>query len=217
MVLRALGLPLERIRVLLQDDPSPELMRHLLAERRATVARRIDAEQAQLAAIEARIRHLEDAQPTYDIVLREVPAVLVASLRRVVPDYGAVDSLLDEIARTLPKTARIAGHGAVWHHCAPHKRQIDCEAMVLLERPISAPRNLKFYQLPACRAACVVHPSDEEAFVPACTAAWAAVADQPFELERGPMRERYYSSAGDSRFDLTEIQFPLRPSTGANA
>ena len=217
MVLRALGLPLERIRVLLQDDPSAELMRHLLAERRATVARRIDAEQAQLAAIEARIRHLEDAQPTYDIVLREVPAVLVASLRRVVPDYGAVESMLDEITRTLPKTARIAGHGAVWHHCAPHKRQIDCEAMVLLERPISAPRSLKFYQLPACRAACVVHPSDEEAFVPACTAAWAAVADQPFELERGPMRERYYSSAGDSRFDLTEIQFPLRPSTGAIA
>ncbi len=152
MVLRALGLPLERIRILLQDDPSPDLMRRLLAERRATVARRIDAEQAQLAAIQARIRHLEDAQPTYDIVLREVPAVLVASLRRVVPDYGAVDSMLDEIARTLPKTARIAGHGAVWHHCAPHKRQIDCEAMVLLERPISAPRDLKFYQLPACRA-----------------------------------------------------------------
>ena len=25
------------------------------------------------------------------------------------------------------------------------------------------------------------------------------------------MRERYFSSAGDSRFDLTEIQFPLRP------
>jgi len=56
MVLRALGLPLERIRVLLQDDPSPELMRHLLAERRASVARRIDAERAQLAAIEARAR-----------------------------------------------------------------------------------------------------------------------------------------------------------------
>jgi len=135
----------------------------------------------------------------------------------VVPDYGAVDSLLDQIARTLPKTARLAGHGAVWHHCAPHKRQIDCEAMVLLERPISAPRDLKFYQLPACRAACVVHPSDEEAFAPACAAAWEAVADQPFELERGPLRERYFSSAGDSRFDLTEIQFPLRPSTGANA
>jgi hypothetical protein len=142
---------------------------------------------------------------------------LVASLRRVVPDYGAVDSMLDEITRTLPKAARIAGHGAVWHHCAPHKRQIDCEAMVLLERPISTPRGLKFYQLPACHAACVVHPSDEEAFAPACAAAWEAVADQPFELERGPMRERYFSSAGDSRFDLTEIQFPLRPSTGVNA
>jgi len=209
MVLRALGLSLERIRQVLQDAPSPERMRRLLDERRAAVARRIDAEQAQLAAIEARIRHLEgdrDAAP--GAVVRDVPAAFVASLRRVVPDYGVVDSLFDEIAHALPDTARIAGHGAVWHHCAPHKRQIDCEALVLLERPISA-RNVKLYRLPACRAACVVHPSDEEDFASARAAAKAAVANQPFEIE-GPMRERYFSSAGDSRFDLTEIQFPLR-------
>jgi len=209
MVLRALGLSLERIRQMLQDEPSPERMRRLLDERRAAVARRIDAEQAQLAAIEARIRHLEgdrDAAP--GAVVRDVPAAFVASLRRVVPDYGVVDSLFDEIARALPDTARIAGHGAVWHHCAPHKRQIDCEALVLLERPVST-RNVRLYRLPACRAACVVHPSDEEDFASACAAAKAAVADQPFEIE-GPMRERYFSSAGDSRFDLTEIQFPLR-------
>lgn len=213
MVLRALGLSLDRIRQVLQDDPSPERMRRLLDERRAAVARRIDAEQAQLAAIEARIRHLEgdrDAAP--GAVVRDVPAAFVASLRRVVPDYGVVDSLFDEIARELPDTARIAGHGAVWHHCAPHKRQIDCEALVLLERPVSV-RNVRLYQLPACRAACVVHPSDEENFAAARAAAKAAVANQPFEIE-GPMRERYFSSAGDSRFDLTEIQFPLR-TTGA--
>ena len=209
MVLRALGLSLERIRQVLQDDPSPERMRRLLDERRAAVARRIDAEQAQLAAIEARIRHLEgdrDAAP--GAVVRDVPAAFVASLRRVVPDYSLVDSLFDEIARALPDTARIAGHGAVWHHCAPHKRQIDCEALVLLERPVSA-GNVKLYRLPACRAACVVHPSDEEDFASARAAAKAAVANQPFEIE-GPMRERYFSSADDSRFDLTEIQFPLR-------
>ena len=214
MVLRALGLSLERIRQVLQDDPSPERMRRLLDERRAAVARRIDAEQAQLAAIEARIRHLEgdrDAAP--GAVVRDVPAAFVASLRRVVPDYGVVDSLFDEIARALPDSARIAGHGAVWHHCAPHKRQIDCEALVLLERPVSV-RNIRLYRLPACRAACVVHPSDEEDFASARAAAKAAVANQPFEIE-GPMRERYFSSAGDSRFDLTEIQFPLRPATGA--
>ena len=94
MVLRALGLPLERIRQVLRDDPSPERMRRLLDERRAAVARRLDAEQAQLAAIEARIRHLESRTPAYDVVVRDVPAAFVASLRRVVPDYGAIDSLL---------------------------------------------------------------------------------------------------------------------------
>jgi DNA-binding transcriptional MerR regulator/effector-binding domain-containing protein len=212
MVLRALGLSLDRIRQVLQDDPSPKRMRRLLDERRAAVARRIDAEQAQLAAIEARIRHLEgERDASHEAVVRDVPSAFVASLRRVVPDYGAVDALFDEITRTLPDTARIAGHGAVWHHCAPHKRQIDCEALVLLERPVPARQSLRLYQLPACRAACVVHPSDEEAFASARAAAKAAVADQPFEIE-GPMRERYFSSAGDRRFDLTEIQFPLRPS-----
>ena len=149
--------------------------------------------------------------PPPDAVVRDVPAAFVASLRRVVAEYGAVDSLFDEITRALPDTARIAGHGAVWHHCAPHKQQIDCEALVLLELPVPAQRSVKLYQLPACRAACIVHPTDEEDFPSARAAAKAAVANQPFEIE-GPMRERYFSSAGDRRFDLTEIQFPLRPS-----
>ena len=214
MVLRALGLPLEQIRTFLEEDPSPAAMRALLDERKAILARRIDAERAQLAAIEARIRHLEDAHgPEYDVVVRDVPAAIVASLRRVVPDYGAIDGLFAEIAGALPGTARISGHGAVWHHCAPERREIDCEAVVVLERPTRAPRSIKVYQLPACRAACVVHPSDEDAFAPACSAARTALSRQRFEIG-GPMRERYFSSAGDTRFDLTEIQFPLQPSPG---
>jgi len=215
MVLRALGLPLDRIRQALQDDPSPERMRRMLDERRAAVARRIDAEQAQLTAIEARIRHLETRKPVCDVVVRDVPAVFVASLRRVVPEYGAIDLLLDEIAHALPDGARVTGHGAVWHHCAPHKREIDCEALVLLERPTNSISKLKLYQLPACRAACIVQPSDEEDIF----AAKRAV--QRFDVQ-WPMRERYFSSAGDRRFDLTEIQFPLRsdtlrPATGVPA
>jgi DNA-binding transcriptional MerR regulator len=209
MVLRALGLPLERIRQVLQDDPSPERMRRLLDERRAAVARRIDAEQAQLAAIEARIRHLEARKPAYDVVVRDVPATFVASLRCVVPEYAAIDRLLDEITQALPNAARITGHGAVWHHCAPHKHEIDCEALVMLERPTTGARRLKVYQLPACRAACIVLPSDEEDIFA------AKQAVQRFDVE-WPMRERYFSSAGDRRFDLTEIQFPLRPETGVS-
>lgn len=209
MVLRALGLPLDRIRQVLQDDPSPERMRRLLDERRAAVARRIDAEQAQLAAIEARIRHLETARPVHDVVVRDVPAAFVASLRRLVPEYGAIDRLLDEVTQALPAGARVTGHGAVWHHCAPQRHEIDCEALVHLERPTDGVGELRVYQLPACRAACIVQASDEEDIF----AAKRAV--QRFDVE-WPMRERYFSSAGDRRFDLTEIQFPLRPQTGVS-
>jgi len=212
MVLRALGLPLERIHEVLHEEPSPESMRRLLDERKATLARKIDAERAQLAAIEAHIRHLESRTPAYDVVVRDVPAAFVASLRRVVPAYNALDSLFREISRALPSNVRITGHGAVWHHCAPQKHEIDCEALVLIERPTSMP-DLKVYQLPAYRAACVVHPSDEDHLSAAARAVRKEAANHRFELE-GPIRERYFSSAGDSRFDLTEIQFPLRPTEG---
>src|ERR1044071_9827199 len=100
-----------------------------------------------------------------------------------------------------PDGAGITGHGAVWHHCAPHKREIDCDALVYLERPPNRAGTLQVYQLPACRAACIVQPSDEEDIF----AAKRAV--QRFDVE-WPMHERYFSSAGDRRFDLTEIQFP---------
>jgi DNA-binding transcriptional MerR regulator/effector-binding domain-containing protein len=213
MVLRALGLSLERIRPLLQDEASPELMRHLLAERRAALARRLETEQAQLAAIEARIRHLECREPSYDVVVRDIPSAFVASLRRVIPDYGAVDSLFGEIAQLLPAGARITGHGAVWHHCAPQKREIDCEALVLIDRPARSAPDLNMYRLPPCRAACIVHPSDEEDLLAAKRAVHKEAASRRFELE-GPIRERYFSSAGDSRFDLTEMQFPLRTTQG---
>jgi hypothetical protein len=143
--------------------------------------------------------------PTYNVIVRDLPAAFVAGVRRVVPEYDAIDGLFAEIKRHLPGTARVAGWGAVWHRCAPAQREIDCEALVLLERPARLPGSLRTWQLPACRAACVVHPSDEDAFTSVC----AAVRRQPFEFE-GPMRERYYSSADDKRFDLTEIQFPLR-------
>ena len=138
MVLRAFGLSLERIRQVLQDDPSPERMRRLLDERRAAVAgasppSRHSSPPSKLASAISKATATPRPMPC----VRDVPAAFVASLRRVVPDYGVVDSPFDEIARALPDTARIAGHGAVWHHCAPHKRQIDCEALVLLERPVS--------------------------------------------------------------------------------
>jgi len=151
-------------------------MRHLLAERRATVARRIDAEQAQLAAIERASAISEDAQPTYDIVLREVPAVWSESAPGGARLWPVRLAARRDRQDTAQEPARIAGHGAVWHHWRPAQTAIDCEAMVLLERPISAPRNLKFYQLAGLPRGLRLHPSDEEAFAPACAAAWEAVA-----------------------------------------
>ena len=139
-------------------------------------------------------------------VVRDVPSAFVASLRRIVPDYGAIDDLFAELGMALPDTARVSGHGAVWHRCAPKEREIDCEAVMFLDRPTRLPRGFEAYRLPACRAACVVHPSDEDAFTRPRA---KPLAHQPFEIGE-PMRERYFLER--RRQALRRHRDPVSPS-----
>ena len=128
--IRALGLSLERIRPFLQDGPCrtccavwPNITRRWHA---GWMPSRRSSPPSNRASASSR----PGRRPTRWWCPTCRPAC-VASIRRVVPEYGALNSLFDEIARALPATARVTGHGAVWHHCAPHKREIDCEAIVL--------------------------------------------------------------------------------------
>jgi DNA-binding transcriptional MerR regulator len=160
LALRALGLPLAHIRDAVHKPLSLKQLQQMLNERKYLLGRQIGAARVQLAAIEARLKQL-NADTTclpLNVVVHPVPAVVVASLRRVVPQHGAVTELFDEISSKLPPSARIIGYGAVWHSCSRETRKIDCEAIALLEQPTRKFDGLRIYELAGCDAACVLMP-----------------------------------------------------------
>ena len=98
LALKDLGFSLEQIKLMLADGLTPEQLRSMLTIQRQEVEKRLAGEQERLSRIEARLRQieLEDKMPTYDVVVKNTPAMLVASRRVTVPSNDQVPQYLDE-------------------------------------------------------------------------------------------------------------------------
>lgn len=104
LALKELGLSLEQIGRLLDDDISVEEIRGMLTLKMAQVEQTLLDEMARFRYIESRIEQIdrEGRLENYDIVLKSVPAQPFLSLRRVFDDLGAVQQIGVEMSRQLP-------------------------------------------------------------------------------------------------------------------
>src|SRR5713226_2408433 len=87
LALRDLGFSLEQIAQLLEEDLSLEQLRGMFTLKQAQTQQMIDTEQARLARIAARLRQIEQEgkMPTYEVLLKQVEPLLVASIRESIP------------------------------------------------------------------------------------------------------------------------------------
>ncbi|MEJ7811211.1 MAG: MerR family transcriptional regulator [Gemmatimonadaceae bacterium] len=141
VALRGLGFSLEQIAALLRDDLSPAELRGVLKLRRGELALKLRMDRARLAEVEARLRALERGEQLapYDVIVREVPPRLMASLRRTVPSLGApIADMFDEVE------AYVARHGArsaaspltVFHDAEYRETDLDVQVAVPVTRAI---------------------------------------------------------------------------------
>jgi DNA-binding transcriptional MerR regulator len=82
LALKDLGLGLAQIAQLLDEGVSPEALQGMLRLRQAELQQRIQAEQEQVARIEARLKSLEqgNSMPTYEVVVKTVRSATAVSV-----------------------------------------------------------------------------------------------------------------------------------------
>src|SRR5918996_4173465 len=87
LALKDLGFSLEQIKLMLTDGLTVEQLRGMLTMQRNEVEKRLADEHERLSRIEARLRQieLENKMPKYDVVVKTVPAMLVAARRVTIP------------------------------------------------------------------------------------------------------------------------------------
>src|SRR5439155_6318362 len=103
LALKDLGFPLEQIARLLEEGLSFEQLRGMFTLKQAQTQQMIDAEQARLTHIAARLRQIEQEgkMPTYEVLLKQVDVLLVASCREIVPLNESFGAFYGKIAAYL--------------------------------------------------------------------------------------------------------------------
>jgi DNA-binding transcriptional MerR regulator len=223
LALKDLGLTLDQIMRLLDEDIPAAEIRGMLALKKAQVEQTVQEELSRLRHIEARLQLIDEADtPTFDIVLKQVAEQPYLSLREVLPSPDAALSIMRELVQTIP--ARLGesalGHfTTVIHSETLESDRLDIELGVVLTnaktRPVSlaGDRQMQVRRLAAVeQMAAVVRVGGFENNCRSYSAIGLWVEENGYAIA-GPGREVLIKPPRSGQLDemVTEIQFPVTP------
>ena len=215
LALKELGLSLDEIARLLEEDLPPAKIRGMLRLKRVEIQERLNQEQARLARVEQRLRQIEqeETMPQQEVVLKDIPTQAVASVRDTLPTFGDLDQLFNEMFAHLGQHGlNPAGPPVTLYHDEDFKEQdVDVEVVVPVNVSVPEGERVKGRELPAVTTACVVHEGSYETIGEAYGRVMGWIEDNPYQLA-GPPREIYLKgpeSGDDPSTYVTEIQVPV--------
>lgn len=160
LVLKELGLSLDQVAQLLDQNTSIEEIREMLMVRRAQIRQSLKEELARLRTVEARLDQIETFGQVLepDIVLKSIPAQQYLALREVLPGIRARRQLVHSISTVISSlmVSQGLGHIAIVTHSPVYDPEaLDVEIGLLLtgKAPssirLSEERILTLRELPA--------------------------------------------------------------------
>jgi DNA-binding transcriptional MerR regulator len=222
LVLRDLGLTLEQIGAVIEQNASADQLRAMLELRRADAGRALAEEAARLRHIEARIAQLDSDESMDDVRLRPEPARRIVAMRDTVVSFVEARRLIGELARILPTRLPREMLGAligVAHSAEFEPDCIEVELGFLLnadppeELPSVGSRALYVRELPAVphMAVCVRVGLPEHAHL--ITGKIGRYVESNGYRLAGPGREVFLRPPRADRIEesVVEMQFPVQP------
>lgn len=218
LALKELGLSLEQIGIILDDDISVEQIRGMLRLRRAQLQQTLNEAQQQLARVEEHIRQIEQEgrMPEVNVILKTVEPILVAGRRVRIPVNEGV--VLEDLNTAFMETWQYVNQHnavaeappiAVWYTPAEQLMDEDVEGAFVLKHQIPSSERIEVHELPQVYVAANMHQGDFRAFRDSNKALLSWIERNGYRIT-GPFREVYYKWDREHLEDtMVEIQFPV--------
>jgi DNA-binding transcriptional MerR regulator len=213
LALKDLGLSLDQIAQLLEDDLSPDQIRGMLRLKQAEIQQEVREEQARLARVEWRLKQIEqeETMPTQEVVLKKVTPIAVASVRDIIPITG-IGQLFGEVFAYLGQH-KINPAGptmGIYYDEEFREEAVDVETAVPVGESVPTGERVKSRELPAVEEmACIVHEGTFDTLAGTYGQLMAWIEANGYRMA-GPIREVYMQWAGaDDATNITEIQLPV--------
>jgi DNA-binding transcriptional MerR regulator len=218
LALKELGLSLEQIKHLLDEDLPTEQLRGMLRLKRAELEEELAETEARLAQVEARLRLIEQEEDMskYDVIVKKVDSFMVASVRGVVPTPPEQGTLWDQLEGHLAaQDVRPKGPCLSLYHDDEYKEQDwDIEVCEPIDAELPETENVRVRELPPIKLmASTVHHGPFATLDQAYEVLMKWIDENGYQIS-GPAREVYLQSPQDpgDQHDpstVTEVQFPV--------
>ena len=216
LLLKDLGFSLDQIEQVLGGLNTDQL-RGMLKMKQMEVQGHLAEEQARLSRIRVRLKQIEmeDTMPKYDVVLKTVPPMLIASRKVTIPTNDQVPAFLNEAYGEVYSHIHSQGAKdtgacfAVWHQPAAILANEIAEAAVPLDHAVPSSDKVKVYELPQAQVASATHHGDFDNFVQLHAVLLDWIESNNYQVI-GPYREFYIKHHDKGMSDSsTEIQYPV--------
>lgn len=215
LALKDLGFSLDQIQQVLSGLTTDQL-HGMLKMKQVEVQQQLVDEQARLSRIRNRLKQIEmeDTMPAYEVVLKTVPAQLIASRKVTIPTNDQVPVYLDEAYGEVYSHIRTQGAKdagacfAVWHQPAAILANEVAEAAVPVDHAVPSSERVKVYELPQVQVASAVHFGNFDNFVQLHAVLLDWIESNNYQVI-GPYREIYAKHNEDMSSAETEVQYPV--------
>ncbi len=218
LALKDLGLSLDEIARILDNELSAAELRGMLRLKRAELSRTLTEQQARLDRVERRLRMIEreDAMPDYEVVPKEIEPQHVLSLREIVHEPSVIGEMIsDGFSALIP--AGVMPHGpclALYHDPEFTPESIDVEVAFPVGPGVTggpttpAGRDFTERTIPGESMAVTVHHGSYET-IDRAYAAMGTWIEANSRTMTGPPQEVYLTAPDDPSGPVTEIRFPV--------
>ncbi len=213
LALKDLGFSLEQIVRMLEEDLSLDQLLGMFMLKQAQAQHMIATEQARLARIAIRLSQIEQEgiMPTYEVLLKQVDPLLVASIRTLLPLgdnpgklYGTLMTYLDQQHVQYAQPTMLLLHSRhEWHG---DEMAMDVEAAVPLSTTLAGNEQINIRTLPGGLMACTVHIGNDLSLGRAHAALHRWMKDNTHQII-GPPRLVQLQRVDQY---ITELQFPVK-------
>lgn len=218
LALKDLGLSLEQITKIMNEDISADEIRGMLRIKQAEIQQIVDEEQARLARVAARLSQIqqEGNMPTQEVVLKQLEAQHVITLRQIVPVPSDVGTMLGETFMNIMQKGiqPIAPPMSIFHDEEFKPSDMDVEIAIPVDKsvtiqiPLDGGRVIQVREIPALPlVASIIHTGGYDSITDTYTAIGNWIVNNGYR-PAGPSMEIYVTEPkGDET--ITEIQFPV--------
>ena len=221
LALKDLGFTLNHIRSVLNEGLSSSELRGMLRLKEAELLNQLQEEQGRLERVKVRLRQIEreDTQDDYDILVKPVEPLIIASARGILPLTDDTFQQCAQLAAAVYNWLHLTGSSfsdrwySLYHETASER--IDIEMAVEVERSLLTKATqfpstqVKVWELPGTSTmACLLHHGDYDRLWDAHISLMAWIEASGYHCA-GLYRCVYLRRPSQEGEPLTELQIPI--------